>query len=59
MNLSYHHACLRIDAFMLIVFFLSGIWFFAIGTEPEFETNTAEDLYPSTEGQGKQSYLNL
>jgi hypothetical protein len=50
---------LRIDALVLIVFFLSGIWFFAIGTEPEFETNTAEDLYPSTEGQGKQSYLNL
>jgi hypothetical protein len=59
LNLSYHHACLRIDALVLIVFFLSGIWFFAIGTEPEFETNTAEDLYPSIEGQGKQSYLNL
>jgi hypothetical protein len=44
---------------MLIAFFLSGIWFFAIGTEPEFETNTAEDPYSSTEGQGKQSYLNL
>jgi hypothetical protein len=38
---------------VLIVFFLSGIWFFAIGTEPEFELNTAEDRYPSTEGQGK------
>jgi hypothetical protein len=38
---------------VLNVFFLSGIWFFAIGTEPEFKTNTAEDLYPSTEGQGK------
>jgi hypothetical protein len=37
----------------LNVFFLSGIWFFAIGTEPEFELNTAEDLYPFTEGQGK------
>jgi hypothetical protein len=38
---------------MLITFFLSGIWFFAIGTEPEFELNTAEDPYSSTEGQGK------
>jgi hypothetical protein len=38
---------------VLIVFFLSGIWFFAIGTEPKSETNTAEDPYPSTEGQGK------
>jgi hypothetical protein len=44
---------------VLIVFFLSGIWFFAIGTEPEFELNTAEDPYSSTEGQGKQSYLIL
>jgi hypothetical protein len=42
-----------------MVFFLSGIWFFTIGTKPEFKMNTAEDLYPSTEGQGKQSYLNL
>jgi hypothetical protein len=38
---------------VLITFFLSDIWFFAIGTEPEFELNTAEDPYPSTEGQGK------
>jgi hypothetical protein len=44
---------------MLFVSFLFGIWFFAIGTEPEFEPNTAEDPYPFTEGQGKQSYLNL
>jgi hypothetical protein len=57
--MSYHHACLRIDAFILIAFFLSGIWFFAIGTEPKSEPNTAEDPYSSTEGQGKQSYLNL
>jgi hypothetical protein len=49
--MSYHHVCLRIDALVLIVFFLSGIWFFAIGTEPEFESNTAEDPYSSTEGQ--------
>jgi hypothetical protein len=38
---------------VLIVFFLSGIWFFAIGTKPESELNTAKDLYPSTEGQAK------
>jgi hypothetical protein len=38
---------------VLIAFFLSGIWFSAIGTEPEFELNTAEDPYSSTEGQGK------
>jgi hypothetical protein len=38
---------------VLITFFRFGIWFFAIGTEPEFELNTAEDPYPSTEGQGK------
>jgi hypothetical protein len=50
---------LRIDALVLIVFFLSGIGFFAIGTELEFKTNTAEDPYLSNEGQGKQSYLNL
>jgi hypothetical protein len=44
---------------VLIAFFLSGIWFFAIGTEPVSEPNTAEDPYSSTEGQGKQSYLIL
>jgi hypothetical protein len=44
---------------MSIVFFLSGIWFFAIGTGRVFEMNTAKDMYPSIEGQGKQSYLNL
>jgi hypothetical protein len=38
---------------VLILFFLSGIWFFMIGTEPEPEPNTAEDPYSSTEGQGK------
>jgi hypothetical protein len=38
---------------VLIAFFLSGIWFSAIGTEPEFELNTTEDPYSSTEGQGK------
>jgi hypothetical protein len=38
---------------VLIVFFLSSIWFFAIGIEPESELNTAEDPYLSTEGQGK------
>jgi hypothetical protein len=42
---------------VLIAFFLSGIWFFAIGTEPEFELNTAEDPYSSTEGQGKRLIL--
>jgi hypothetical protein len=38
---------------VLIVFSLSGIWFFAIGTEPESKLNTTEDPYSFVEGQGK------
>jgi hypothetical protein len=38
---------------VLIVLFLSGIWFFSIGTEREPETNATEEQHPINEGQGK------
>ena len=42
---------------VLIVSFLSGIWFFAIGFEPESVCNASEDQYPATEEQGKHNLI--
>ena len=38
---------------VLIVLFLSGIWFFSIGTEREPEINAPEEQHQNNEGQGK------
>jgi len=35
--------------------FFSGIWFFAIGTEPEAAPDHFEEQHPTTEEQGKRS----
>ena len=42
---------------VLIESFLSGIWFFAIGFEPESVCNASEDQYPATEEQGKHNLI--
>jgi hypothetical protein len=38
---------------VLIVLFLSGIWFYSVGTEHEPEINDTEEQHPNNEGQGK------
>jgi hypothetical protein len=44
---------------MLIVFFLSGVFFLSVESETATEINANTDQYNYIEGQGKQSYLNL
>nr|XP_051209749.1 uncharacterized protein LOC127327011 isoform X2 [Lolium perenne] len=39
---------------VLIVLFLSGIWFFSIGTEREPEINAPEEQHQNNEGQGTE-----
>jgi hypothetical protein len=38
---------------VLIMVFLSGIWFFSVGTEHEPEINATEEQHLNNEGQGK------
>ena len=42
---------------VLIVLFISGVWFFALEFDPTRDYNTFEDPFPTTEEQGKHNLL--
>jgi hypothetical protein len=53
--MSYHHACLRIDALVLIVLFPFRCFFFPVDSETTTEINAETDQINYIEEQGKRN----
>ena len=51
------HVIVHCIDMVLIVFFISGIWFFAVEFEPASDYHTSEGQFSTTEEQGKHNLL--